>query len=268
MKHTKHDGMVRGSLPSALALLLLAAGLLAACADGAADKVYMAAGSQGVPGDGAVSDLEPGSMYLLRSGRNWYPVKSDGTLGERLEQLNRPELSAALASKNLEPLASDVTGIAGLGKITVNVYKYWKPTDNFLVNAWNATGETDDVVATRQRNTVIDLSGLGAYSRTGANFGPDVIDSKSELIFVTPDVDNVPQVNTVYGGSPKITGGSEWEYLFDGDMANISGSRPLYVKVSGEFGRKGYFTLSGEMPFQFAMVSKRLSFDHDRPNPR
>jgi len=249
--------------------VLLAAGLLAACGDGAADKVYLAAGSQGLPGDGTVYDLESGSMYLLQNGGYWYPVKGDGTLGGKLAQLNRPEVSNAALFMDLAPLDTGVTAITGLdNNMTVNVYKYWKPSGNFLINAWNAAGQAAGVAATCQKNTVIDLSEAGKYDRTNAWFGLDVIDDKSELIFITPDVVNIPQENVITGGAPKIAGGSEWEYRFDGGMANVSASRPLHVRVSAALGRKGYFTLSGEMPARLTMISKRTGFDYDKPNPR
>jgi hypothetical protein len=247
----------------------LAAGLLSACGDGAAGKIYLAAGSQGQAGDGAVYGLEPGAMYLLQNGRNWHPVKSDGTLGPVLVQLNRPEVSNAVIAGNLAPLDAGVTAVTGLDNdMRANVYKYWKPADEFLINAWNATGGEANVAATYQRNTVTDLSGLGSYSRTYAWFGLDVTDAKSELIFITPDVDNIPQEGIFDGGSPRIAGGSEWEYRFDGGMAGVSASRPLRVKVSAAAGQKGYFTLSGGMPPRMTIVSKRTSSDYDKPNPR
>jgi len=254
--------------------LLLAAVLLSACGDGAADTVYLAAGSQGLPGSGNVYDLEPGSMYLLQNGRNWYPVRSDGALGDKLAQLNRPELYNAARDGELAPLDIGVTKITGLdNNMSANVYKYWKPSDNFLINAWNAAGQTDEeeaaeIVATNQKNTVIDLTELGMYAWTNAFFGFDVIDAKSEIIFITPDLDNIPQEDVITGGSPKIAGGSEWEYRFSGGMGNVGKNRPLFVKVSSVAGQKGYFTLSGEMPLRLTMISKRSFFDNDKPSPR
>ena len=246
--------------------MLLAAGLLSACGDGAAGKVYLDSGSQGLPGNGMVYDLEPGSMYLLQKGGNWYPVKADGTLGGKLVQLNRPEVYNAA---ELAPLDPGVTKITGLdNNMTANVYKFWRPSDEFLINAWNAAGQEDNVTATYQKNTVIDLSGVGEYNWTYAWFGFDVVDLRSEIIFITPDVDNIPQEDVITGESPGIAGGSEWEYLFDGGMANVSEERPLRVKVSDAPGRKGYFTLSGEMPQRLTVASKRTVFDFDKPKQR
>ncbi|MCL2044524.1 MAG: hypothetical protein FWG89_10335 [Treponema sp.] len=250
-------------------ILLAAAGLLIACGDGAADKIYLAAGSQGLPGNGYVYGLESGAAYLLQNGRNWYTVQGDGTVGCMLFQLNRPEIANAVICGEFAALDAGVTTITGLdNNQPVNVYKYWKPSDHFLINAWNATGQVTEVVATFQRNTIIDLSEVGKYQWTSAYFGFDVIDHRSEIIFITPDVDNIPQENMITGGSPRIAGGSEWEYRFDGGMANVSESSPLRVKVSASAGQRGYFTLSGEMPLQLTMISKRTVFDYDRPNPR
>ena len=247
-------------------LLLAVVVLLFACENEGENNVFLVAGSQGEAGSGMVYGLESGSMYLVQNGRNWYPVKSDGTLGGKLTQLNRPEVSDALLSGELAGLGAGVATITGLdNNEPVNVYKYWQPSDHFLINAWNATGEASEVVATNKRNTIIDLSEVGKFLQTQAFFGLDVLDYRSELIFITPDVDNIPQENIITGGPARIAGGSEWEYRFDGGMANVSKSRPLHVKVSAALGKKGYFTLSGEMPLQLSMISKRSGFDFDKP---
>jgi len=267
MKQKRHGATVRIFAP--LIGLLFLAVLPLACEDGAEGKIYLAGGSQGLAGDGMVYGLEPGSMYLLQNGLNWHPVRSDGTLGPRLSLLNRPELSAAAEAGEFAALDPGVTTVAGFhNSLSVNVYKYWKPADEFLINAWNETGDAANVVATYQKNTVIDLTGVGKYDRTSVYFGVDVIDAASELIFITLDVSNIPQENVFTGGSPVIAGGSEWEYRFDGGMANVSSARPLRVKVSAAFGQRGYFTLSGEMPPQLTVISKRTSFDYDKPNSR
>jgi len=247
-----------------IAIVLLAAGL-AGCGD--EGEVFLEAGSHGRPGNGAVHDLEPGTAYLVRNGNNWHLVRKDGTLGGRLVQLNRPALEFAL-ERNTEvgPLDPGVTTISGLSNDAVLcVYAFYRPDDNFYMAPDIEAQEKTNNLRTRQKNSVVDLSRASAWDMTAARFGPGVIDRFSELIFVTPDIDNIPQEERITGGSPRINGGPEWEYRFDGGMANVSASRPLIIRVASSSWQRGYFSLSGEMPRNLTMVSKRSPSDPDRP---
>ncbi|MCL2044516.1 MAG: hypothetical protein FWG89_10295 [Treponema sp.] len=244
--------------------VLLAVGL-AGCGD--EGEIFLEAGSQGRPGNSTVYDLEPGTMYLVRNGITWHIVQTDGTLGSRLVQLNRPALEFALANPLFGPLDPGVTTIRGLSNGTVfSVYAFYRPDDDFYVTPDTET--QSNFLKTRQKNIVVDLSLAAAFNMTAAFFSPGVIDRFSELIFVTPDIDNTPQEETITGGSPRINGGPEWEYRFDGGMASVSESQPLIIKVASSSWQRGYFSLSGEMPHSFTMFSKRSLSDPDRPPSR
>ena len=250
----------------ATALSVLLAVWLAGC--GNEEEVFLEAGSQGSPGNGAVLDLEPGIMYLVRSGNNWRTVLPGGALGGGLAQLNRPALEEALKEgSEFGPLDPGVTTIKGLSNGDVLcVYAFYRPEDSFNIAPDTEAQGTN--LRTRHKNIVVDLSRAADRNTTAAYFSPDVIDRLSEIIFVTPDIDNIPQEETVTGGSPVIKGGPEWEYRFDGDMSNVNESRPLMIRAASSPWQRGYFTLSGAMPQKFTMFSKRSASDPDRPASR
>jgi len=251
--------------------ILLTAMLAVVCAACAVeeDKPYLDGGSQGVAGDGRVENLESGAMYLLRNGQDWYTIKSDGTVGARLYQLNSPLLASALNTRVFAPLAKGVTEITGLSNdMRISVYKYFRAEDHFFVSSWDLAFQGESGGTTRLKNTVVDLNPAAAFDLTSVYFNFNVLDRFSELLFVTPDIYNAAQEDKVTGGSPVVNGGTEWEYRLFIGTSDISDSNPLWIHVGSGPGETGYFRLSGEMPQRFTMFSKRTFADPDRPRQR
>jgi len=157
----------------ATALFVLLAVGLAGC--GNEEEVFLEAGSQGQPGNGAVLDLEPGAMYLVRNGNNWHTVRKDGALGSRLNQLNRPALESALKEDaEFGPLNPGVTEIRGLSNgSALCVYTFYRPNDSF--NVAPDTEAQGTSLRTRHKNIVVDLSLAAVRNTTAAYFSPDVI---------------------------------------------------------------------------------------------
>jgi len=251
--------------------ILLSAMLAAVCAACGVeeDKIYLEGGSQGVAGDGRVENLEPGAMYLLRNGQDWYTVKSDGTVGARLYTLNSPLLASALNTPVFAPLAKGVTAITGLSNdMRISVYKYFRAEDHFFVSSWKLAFQGESGGTTRLKNTVIDLYAVAVFDLTSVYFNSNTLDKFSELLFVTPDIYNTAQEDKVTGGSPVVNGGPEWEYRLLIGTSDISDDKPLWIKVSSSPGESGYFRLSGEMPQRLTMFSKRTDDDPDRPDQR
>ena len=245
--------------------VLLTAGFIGC---GSEEAVFLEAGSQGRPGDGAVQGLEPGTMYLVRSGNDWYTVRKNGTLGGRLLRLNRPLLEFAFDREpHFGPLDPGVTAISGLpNNLVISVYAFYRPDNDFYLVPDSRTELNN--LRTWHKNTVVDLTNAAAFNMTAAFFSPGAIGQFSELIFVTPDIDNVPQDEIITGGEPVIKGGPEWEYRFNGGMGNVSESRPLIIRAASSPWQRGYFSLSGELPEKFTMVSKRNPSDPDMPSVR
>jgi len=136
------------------------------------------------------------------------------------------------------------------------------------VSSWDLAFQGEAGVATRLKNTVIDLYAAASFDRTSGYFNSNALDGFSELIFVTPDIYNAAQEDKVTGGSPTVIGGPEWEYRLVIGTSDISDANPLWITVGSGPGEKGYFRFSGEMPQRFTMYSKRNSADADRPNQR
>jgi len=233
------------------------------------DKVALDGGSQGIAGDGKVENLEPGALYLLRNGQDWYTVKKDGTVGARLLQLNSPLLASALNTSAFAPLDETVTEITGLSNdLSVSVYKYFRADDHFFVSSWGLAFQNGPGVTTRLKNTVIDLNPAAAFNLTSGYITSKAIDKFSELIFVTPDTYNAAQEDKITGGSPKVAGGPEWEYSLVIGSSDISAASPMWIHVGSDPGERGYFRISGELPRQLTMNSKRGSDDPDKPFDR
>jgi len=249
----------------------MAAMLAAICAACGVEenKVFLDGGSQGGAGDGRVGNLESGAMYLLRNGRDWYTVKSDGTVGARLHQLNSPLLASALGAGVLAPLDAGVTEITGLSNdMRVSVYKYARPVDEFHVASWRLAFQGESSVTTRLKNTVIDLYDAAVFDLTSVYFNSNALDRFSEIIFVTPDIFNAAQEEKVASGSPVVAGGPEWEYRLEIGTSDINADNPLWIHVGPGLEERGYFRFSGKMPQRFIMSSKRSSSDPDRPRQR
>ena len=248
-------------------LVMLAAACMACRVE--EDKVYLDGGSQGIAGNGRVENLESGALYLLRNGRDWYTIKSDGTVGARLYQLNSPLLASALNTAAFAPLAGGVTAIKGLSNdMNISVYKYFQPDDNFHISSWDLAFQGTESVATRLKNTVINLYDAAKFDRTNAHFNSNALDKFSEILFVTPDIFNAAQEMKVTGGAPVVNGGPEWEYRLAIGSSDISTANPLWITVGSAPGESGYFRFTGKMPQRFTMFSKRSPADPDRPNQR
>jgi len=240
--------------------------VLAACTNGSS-IVWLEDGSQGQAGDRMVYDLDSGAMYLVRMGQTWYPVKSDGTMGTRLLQLNHVELNKAQVDGEFEALASDVTKITGLSNdFVMCVYKYGRPTDScYLVHGTSSSQGANQFI-TGQKNMVIDLGLPSFTTQKRITFMDDVIIKDSVFIFVTADLINLPQSETVTGSSaPEVLGGVDWYYAFGNMDYTVNSSNPFKFWVSDKPGQTGYFCISGPPPSTITKRTKRASSDHDRP---
>ena len=222
------------------------------------DGVYLEKGSQGEVKNGKVTGLDSGSMYLVRIGLNWYPVKSDGTMGGKLAMLNYRELNSARSANELQALAAGVTEISGFPQDAfASVYKYGRPTFDWYLVSREISAQRIDRYVTWQKNMVIDLSGLG-HAHFVTFYDDDVLDKDNVIIFVAADVINRPQEEVVTGSSvPDVLGGADWYYEFGSISA--SQSRPFYVNVSDHQGQKGFFTISGSQPSKLTKNLKRGS---------
>ena len=246
--------------------VLAALVLLAACAGGS-DIVWLEDGSQGQAGNRMVYDLDSGAMYLVRMGQSWFPVKSNGTLGKRLLQLNHVELNKAQVDGELESLDVGITKITGLSNdFVVCVYKYGRPTDScYLVHGTSSSQGANQFI-TGQKNMVIDLGLPSFTSQKRITFMDDVIIKDSVFIFVTADLINLPQSERVTGSSaPEVLGGVDWYYAFGNMDYTVSSSNPFKFWVSDQPGQTGYFSISGPPPSTITKRTKRASSDHDRP---
>jgi hypothetical protein len=248
-----------------LGLLILALIMVFAACDNEMDIVYLEDGSQGFAGDGKVYGLESGAMYLVRNGIKWFPVRSDGTLGRQLEQLNYPMLNRAIADGDLVRLDNDITEITGLANGSIiSVFKFGRPDRNWYLIPWSTIHRGNDQFVTNQRNMVIDLSlpsfrNTHTLTFTGEAMGRDTI-----LIFVTPDLINVPQRFSVTSNPPNVIGGAEWHFSF-GNLNYNSENGPMRLEVSDKPGQRGFFTITGSQPNSLDKLTKRGSGDQDRP---
>jgi len=224
------------------------------------DILYLVPGSQGEAGDTKVYDLYSGSMYLVKIGYNWYPVKEDGTLGRKLIVLNYLTVDEAFRNDELQPLASGVTEITGFSNDQiVNVFAYirGKRADSNLL--------PDD---TKQRNTVVDMTHSDFTSvnsdRARLTFEDGIEDVDSFFIFLTKEVNNYPE-SFSYSTDPRwpapIQGGPDWFYELSigtrGNLFKPSVTNPFRYWVSDEPGEKGYFCVSGPMPGYVEVRTKR-----------
>jgi hypothetical protein len=227
--------------------------------------VYLEDGSQGFAGNGKVYGLEPGTMYLVRNGYKWYPVKDDGTLGKQLVQLNHPMLTQAITDGELQRLGPDVTEITGLrNESIISVFKFGRPTSNWYLIPWPTIHRGNDQYVTHQKNMVIDLS-LPAFRNTHTlTFTDNAMGKDTTLIFVTPDLINVPQSYSVTSSPPDVIGGAEWSFGF-GSLNYNSENGPMQLVVSDKPGQRGYFTITGSQPNWMDKSTKRASNDQDRP---
>lgn len=261
--------MRRELISSKKICLTLAVGILlvfSACKNGN-NRVWLEDGSQGKEGDSMVYDLDPGSMYLVRSSQTWYPVNAEGKLGKALLQLNYRELNEVQIAHELESLDPDITAITGLSNdMVISVFKYGRPTTNsYLVHGTTSSQDANQFI-TNQKNMVIDLGSASFSNLARITMMDNVLDARSIFIFVMADTVNIPQDNTVTGTTqPKVEGGADWYYNIGNMHENVSSSRPFRVWVSAKPGQNGYFTISGPPPSNIAKRSKRLSGDHDIP---
>jgi len=228
------------------------------------DEVYLVKGSQGEPGDGKVIDLSPGSLYMVRIGYKWYPVKEDGSWGKQLTVLNRITMNEAYTNGDIEPLlGTEITGFTN--DQIVNVFIYVRGLE-----------DSDTVVPndTKKRNTIFDLShprfmGGGAAGNPTNRvlyFEEGIEDLDTVFIFLTGDVNNISvDQNWTFSTDPRwpqyVLGGSDYSYeLRIGARSNsfaVSTSNPFKWWVSDLSGEKGYFCVSGPMFGTLAVFSKR-----------
>lgn len=253
--------------------LALLAGVFAACPDPFKDEVFVDKGSQGEPGNGRVYDLDSGAMYLLKIGRTWYTVTSEGKMGEQIVVLNYLELGARNTTGTtdsadywkpgkLERLAAGVTEITGLSnEWNLSVYKYIIPNaEGFFL--------TPDI--TGRRNTIIDMThpyftASSTADMARVNFEEGIEGDDSVFIFLTADVHNKPE-SLIYSSSPTFPvpteGGPDWYYEFllgarSSIVFNPSTGNPFKIWTSDRSGEKGYFNVSGPMPEYIRVRTKR-----------
>jgi hypothetical protein len=144
--------------------------------ESAATKVTLAAGSWGTAGNGKITGLTPGGVYIVVTGGTQYGVKADGTLGTPLEigPLTGNEITGLTNGKSYDvykPVVGMDGGSLDLDRTSYNtiVVLALNDSEDYTINATEATPAKTIIVSFTLTEAIVEAE-IAAQELEGTFF--------------------------------------------------------------------------------------------------